>query len=187
MRFKTIVFLLFWAASVFSQSNTTRKGFIFGAAAGMSSVSLSSDLIGSNHQFGLSFPNLKFGWMVAPKTAVAVLLPGSVYQYKWSDRSRDRGFEGIVPSVQHWVKDRWWLLGGAGLGMDAPAFYDIKDETERKFHFGAAGVAATGFEIWRHGRFALDLQARIHAGFAKAPEGARRGAAFSVLVGFNWY
>lgn len=65
-----------------------------------------------------------------------------------------------------------------------PAFYDIKDE---KFHFGAAGVAATGFEIWRHDRFALDLQARIHAGFAKAPEGVRLGAAFSVLVGFNWY
>lgn len=173
-----------WA---FAQQAFERQGFVFGAAAGAGTISLSSDLIGNESQVGATFPNLKFGAMVSPKTAVVLLLPGTIYRYKWGGRERDRGFEGFFPSVQYWAKDCWWLLGGAGLGMDAPAFYDIKDETERKFHFGPAGIVGTGYELWRRGRFALDVQCRAQFGRIEAPEGRRNGVAFNLLVGVNWY
>jgi hypothetical protein len=187
MRSKIAVFLLFSAAFLSAQTSFERKKFFFGASFGTSYLSLSSDLIGDENTFGGSAPNMKFGWMISQKTAVAVLLPGTVYSFKSQGRVRDRGFEGIIPVVQLWPKDRWWIMGGGGLGMDAPAFYDIKDESERKFYFGAAAVAGTGFEIWRRKHFALDIQGRAHMGFVDAPEGRRNGMAFSVLLGVNWY
>ncbi len=177
------VFALFAEA----QNGFERKGFFFGGAFGASRVSLSASAASGFPQAGLSAPNLKFGRMISPKTGAAVLLLGSVYRQDWSGRVRDRGFEGIVPSLQFWPKSRWWLLGGAGLGMDAPAFYDIKDATERKFHFGAAAAIGTGWEVFRRGRFALDMQARAHFGRIGAPEGQRDGSAFSLLLGLNWY
>ncbi len=88
--------------------------------------------------------------MITPRTALLLCLPGTVYRYKWSERERDRGFEAIVPAVQFWPCDRFWLLAGAGLGMDAPAFYDIKNEAERKFYFGGAALAGAGYQIFQH-------------------------------------
>ena len=58
-----------------AQQAFERKGFVFGAAAGAGAISLSSDLIGDDNQVGGTFPNLKFGAMVSPKTAVVLLLP----------------------------------------------------------------------------------------------------------------
>lgn len=187
MRSILVIFSIFLSVSALSQQSFERKGFVLGAAFGGGVISLSSDLIGDDTQFGATFPNLKFGAMVSPKTAVVLLLPGTVYRYKWGGRERDRGFEGFFPSVQHWVKDRWWLLGGAGLGMDAPAFYDIEDESERKFYFGPAALLSTGYEIWRKGKFALDVQGRAQFGSINAPEGKRDGLVFNVLIGINWY
>ena len=125
--------------------------------------------------------------MISKRTALVLCLPGSIYTYKGIGRQRDRGFEGIIPSVQYWVKDRWWVLGGAGLTLDAPAFYDIKTEDETKFYFGASMLVGTGYEVWRTGKFAMDIQARLHYGKASVIEGTREGLAFNVLVGFNWY
>jgi hypothetical protein len=71
--------------------------------------------------------------------------------------------------------------------MDAPAFYDIKNKEERKFYFGPAALAGTGFEIWRKGSCTLELQARVHYGATKQPEGTLKGLAYSVLFGFNFY
>ncbi len=187
MRTIVLIFSIILPVLAFGQQAFERKGFVFGAAVGAGAISLSSDLIGDENQIGATFPNLKFGAMVSPKTALVLLLPGTVYHYKWGGRERDRGFEGFFPSVQYWAKDRWWLLGGAGLGMDAPAFYDIKDETERKFYFGPAAVVGTGYELWRRGRFALDVQGRAQFGSIAAPEGRRNGLIFNVLVGVNWY
>jgi hypothetical protein len=164
-----------------------RKGFIFGGAVGASYINLSAPNFSSEKQLGLSFPNLKFGKMITPRTALLLCLPGTVYRYKWSERERDRGFEAIVPAVQFWPFDRFWLLAGAGLGMDAPAFYDIKNEAERKFYFGGAALAGAGYQIFQHGRFALDVQGRVHFGNINTPDGNKKGVAFSLLVGFNFY
>lgn len=187
MKVKFILGFLLATHCAFAQQNFERKGFVFGVSMGVSAISLKSDAAGNRHQTGLSAPNIKLGKMLNSRSALLLLLPGSVYRYEWSGRVRDRGFEGIIPAFQYWAKDRWWLMGGAGLGMDAPAFYDIKDESERKFYFGGAAVVASGYEIWRKGRFALDVQARAHLGAIKAAEGRLHGAAFSLGIGVNWY
>jgi hypothetical protein len=170
-----------------NQNNFERKGFIFGTALGLSSLSLKFPNKPTQSETSLSFPNFKIGAMISPKTALILYLPGSIYTYKNEGRERDRGFEAITPSLQYWFKDRFWVLAGAGLGMDAPAFYDIKNETERKFYFGGSALAGTGYEVYRKGKFALDLQARLHYGTAKFPEGTRSGLAFNLMIGFNWY
>ena len=171
-----------------AQSTFQRKGFIFGAAAGGSYLSLTATGTEEQRLGTASFPNFKLGWMVTPRAAVALLLPGSIYVTNDDSRERDRGFEGIIPSFQYWAKDRWWVLGGAGLTLDAPAFYDIETPEERKFHFGPSAVVATGYEIYRRKRFALDVQARVHAGQANIQNnGKRTGVALTIGVGVNWY
>lgn len=170
-----------------SGQNIDRKGFIFGASIGVSSVHLSFPSAQHQNEISASFPNFKIGAMVSQRTALLLYLPGSIYTYKNESRERARGFEAIVPSVQYWVADRWWVLGGVGLGMDAPAFFDIKDDSERKFYFGGAFVAGVGYDIWRSGRFAIDAQSRIHYGTANIPDGRLQGAALDILIGFNWY
>ncbi len=191
MRSVLIFFFIafFFAASAQSSGKKPleRKGFIFGGAGGFSSVQLSAPNFSTERQCGLTLPNLKFGKMISPHTALILYLPGTVYRYKWSDRERDRGFEGIIPTVQYWAADRFWMLAGAGLGMDAPAFYDIKNEAERKLYFGGAALAGAGYEILQIGNFAVDLQGRVHFGNANTPDGNRKGVAFSLLLGFNFY
>ncbi|HEY5825458.1 MAG TPA: hypothetical protein VIT44_13880 [Cyclobacteriaceae bacterium] len=170
-----------------SENKFTRKGFIFGAAVGMSALNLNFTAYPNQSELSASLPNFKIGAMVSKRTALLLYLPGSIYTYKNDDRTRDRGFEAIVPSVQYWFTDHWWILGGVGLGMDAPAFYDIKNEDERTFYFGLASVTSVGYEVWRKGKFALDVQSRVHYGTANRPEGMRSGLAFDFLIGFNWY
>lgn len=180
-------FFTFSNAQNISEKNFERKGFIFSTAFGISSVGLNFPSYGKQNEISASLPNFKIGAMISEHTALLVYLPGSIYTYKNEGRKRDRGFEGIIPSVQYWLKERWWVLGGAGLGLDAPVFYDIKNEEERKFYFGGSVVAATGYEIWRKGRCTIDVQSRIHYGTANLTEGSRKGMAFNFLVGFNWY
>lgn len=164
-----------------------RSGFVFAAAAGASALNLHAPAQPAEVFVNASAPNFKIGWMVNKRTALLLCLPGSLYKQKADGRQRDRGFEGFVPSVQHWITPRCWILGGAGAGMDAPAFYDIKNESERKFYFGAAALAATGFELWKRNTFAVDVQARVHYGNISLPAGRLSGTAFSLLVGINWY
>jgi hypothetical protein len=180
-----LAILLFQYA--FAQDSIKSNGWFFGAAAGISSVHLSANGLTDESQISLSFPNMKIGKMLTEKSAILLYLPGSIYRYKGSGRERDRGFEGIVPAYQYWMTEKWWILGGVGLTLDAPAFYDIQDPSERKFYFGPSVLGATGFEIWQKNRFSLDLQARIHYGYATIPEGKRTGLATNLLIGFNWY
>ncbi len=125
---KSILVLLFisFSLSLHAQSSDQggfeRKGFLLCAAFGVSSIQLSTPGLPGENQLGLSLPNLKIGTMIGRRTAALIYLPGTVYSYDLEGRKRDRGFEGIVPSVQFWAADRLWLLGGVGLGMDAPAF-----------------------------------------------------------------
>ncbi|MBL7783603.1 MAG: hypothetical protein JNM22_20380 [Saprospiraceae bacterium] len=169
------------------QKHITRKGFLFGTALGASSLHLSGADLPTKTQAGLSFPNFKIGKMLGQRTALLIYLPGTVYAYEGEGRRRDRGFEGIIPSIQFWPLSRWWVLGGAGLGMDAPAFYDIKNADERKFYFGAGLLAATGYEIWQGRHSALDIQARVHYNSIDHPAGQLTGLGLSVAVGYNWY
>ena len=186
----TILSLLFCVVLQAQNPGPTRfarTGIVVGVAMGASSIQQSATSFSAEQQLGLTFPNIKLGTMISSRTALLLYLPGTVYTYNKEGRKRDRGFEGIVPSVQFWATDRFWLLGGAGLGMDAPAFYDIKDKTERKFYFGTAALAGLGYEIWRKKRFAVDIQGRVHYGRIKFPTERHEGLAFSLLLGFNIY
>ena len=49
----------------------------------------------------------------------------TVYAYTGTGRARKRGIEGLFPSIQYWPSSRVWLSTGAGLNLDAPAFYDM--------------------------------------------------------------
>jgi hypothetical protein len=166
-----------------------RSGWLLGLSVGGSIQELERDGVSLGRRGGVSLPNLKVGRMVSENTALLVLLPGTLYPHDGdtgSPRKRDRGFEGIVPSVQQWVGDRVWLLVGAGVGLDAPVFYDIKTEAERKYYFGRAAVGGFGVEVLQSRRRTLDLQTRAHLGAVTVADGVRqRGYAVSVLIGMN--
>jgi hypothetical protein len=164
-----------------------RRGLFFGAAAGVASVWTSVEGAPASWQVTPSFPNLKLGYMLTDRVGLALYLPGSLYRYEGTGRARERGFEGVMLSVQAWPVERWWLLAGAGLTLDAPVFYDVKSPDEGHYQAGPGAVVATGYELWRRGSFAFDLQARVHAGRVDVPEGTRRSVAADMLAGVNWY
>lgn len=182
-----IIVLTFCAFGVFGQNTgIERNGFVFGIGAGGGVISISDsdqEVPFDKAQGALSLPNLKIGWMVNDRLAVLATLPGMIYDYEGKDRS----FEALIPAVQYWAKDRWWINGGIGLAMDFPALYEKNSGGER-WNFGCAVAAATGYEIVQKKRFAIDLQTQLHLGRAFLGNDQHRdGVAFSVGIGFNWY
>lgn len=179
-------FLFFKTMPSFAQT-TERTGYVFSISGGVSSLQLTTSSLSDHSETYYSIPNFKFGWMVNPKTEVSLYIPANVYSYKGSGRHRDRIFEGLLPSVQYWFAEKWWVLGGAGLTIDGMTFYDTRNKSEIKFYFGPSVVAGTGYEVWSRKNMVIDLQGRIHAGSSNIPEGKRTLLAFDFLVGVNWY
>ncbi len=189
MRALSSIWFVLFAYACTAQENSKfadREGFVFGTSVGISYINLKVQDLINQDVLAASFPNFKIGYMISKNTAILLHLPGSVYKYYRSGRPRDRGFEGIVPSVQYWNNQRMWFLAGAGITMDAPAFYDIKNEDERKFYFGYGIIASAGYEIWTNGRFAIDIQARMHYGEVDFENLNENGFAANLLIGFNW-
>lgn len=123
--------------------------------------------------------------MLNKRLALLALLPGANYKYS----GKDRGFEGLIVAGQYWLKDNWWVLGGTGVTFDAPAFYTVKDPKAAGFYTGLPSFTfAMGYEVWRKGRFALDLQYRVFIGQSNLPDNKHReGISNMFIVGFNWY
>ena len=185
-----IIALTFAAFTTFAQNNNTpiqREGFVFGAGIGGGIISLShSDAEGTfgAAQGAFSLPNLKLGWMLNDRLALLATFPGMIYE----ENGKDRSFESIMPTVQYWVSNKWWVNGGVGLAMDFPAFYNINGDENESWNFGCAVAASAGFEIVQRERFAIDLQTKVHLGRAFLDNDAHLdGVALSVGVGFNWY
>ena len=131
-----------------------------------------------------TLPNIKVGDRFNKKIALCILLPGANYKY----HGKDRGFEGFVPSVQYWIKPKWWVLMGSGLTFDAPAFYTVDDPKKAAFYAGFPSViAATGFEILHKNRFTIDVQYRIFYGQSKISNNTfRTGISNMIIIGLNW-
>ncbi len=185
----TSILLMAVANGLVAQSSNEQKpferhGFTFGLSAGAGTLTLSrNDTV--NIAFATTLPNLRIGYMLNQKFAVQLLLPGSLYTHQ----GKARGFEGVLITGQYWVKDKWWVLGGAGMALDAPAFWTIKDPKDADFHVGFPALTfATGYEVLRKGNFTIDVQYRIYAGQANLGNGGKlQGVTNMFSVGFNWY
>ncbi len=185
-----VIIFTFCTLAAFGQYTTNsveREGFVFGFSIGGGAISIAdSDQENpfDEAQGAISLPNLKFGWMLNDRLALMATFHGLIYEYEGSDRS----FDAITPSLQYWIKDRWWINGGFGLAIDGPALYEIDDLDEEDWNFGCAVVASTGYEMVQRRNFTIDLQTKVQLG-RTFMEGDRHrdGAAFSVGIGFNWY
>jgi hypothetical protein len=189
----TFMALILMSTLSFSQNNSTfdttstRDGFIFefGLGGGVISIEDSEGLqTFDKSQGAISFPELKFGYMFNDKLALTLSMPGNIYEFQ----DNDRHFGGFIPSVQYWVKDRWWIHGGVGLAIDSPALYDIKDNVNDDWNFGCAVMASTGYEIYKKNNFALNVQSKLVLGRAFLEGDAHRDAVtFNIGLGFSWF
>lgn len=180
---------MFYTLLSYSQKETNqieRKGFIigFGIGGGVISVSDSDQEVPFDEsQGGGSFPNLKLGWMVNNRLAILGIYTGMGYQ----NQDKDRSFDALIPSIQYWVKDKWWVNAGAGLAMDFPAFYEDNIENE-DWNFGGAVAFSTGYELVQKKNFALDIQTQLQMGWTNIDIDKNREAVlFSIGLGFNWF
>ena len=169
-----------------TEITTQRDGFIFEFSVGAGIISL-EDSAGiqtfDSAQGAFVFPDLKIGYMLNEKLAITVAIPGNIYEFQ----DNDRNFGGFIPSVQYWVKDRWWIHGGIGLAIDSPALYDIKDHVNDDWNFGCAVMASTGYEIYKKKNFALNVQSKLVLGRASLEGDAHRDAViFNIGLGFSW-
>ena len=181
------------SAMAFAQNNSNtqksfdRDGFMFefGLGGGIISIEDSAGLQSFEDTQGAgTFPELKFGYMLNNRLAVTVSAPGMIYMVN----DNDRHFGGIIPSVQYWVKDRWWIHGGAGLAIDSPALYDIEDTVNDDWNTGVAVMISSGYELFRKGKFALNVQSKLLLGGVKLNNNIDRDVVqFSVGIGFSWF
>jgi hypothetical protein len=189
----TFMALILMSTLSFAQNNSTfdttskRNGFIFEFSLGGGVISI-EDSEGlqtfDKSQGAISFPELKFGYMLNDKLALTLSMPGNIYEFQ----DNDRHFGGFLPSVQYWVKDRWWIHGGVGLAIDSPALYDIKDNVNDDWNFGCAVMASTGYEIYKKNNFALNVQSKLMMGRAFLEGDAHRDAVtFNIGLGFSWF
>jgi hypothetical protein len=170
-----------------NKNEIQRKGLVFGFSTGIAN----SNLIFPNkkqNNTNLAL-NWKIGYMLNPKFALLLNGSVSVYEYDLTDRKRLRDFGGVFASAQYFVSDKFWILGGVGVGTDAPVFYDLKaeNEIETKYYSGIGVASSVGYEIFRKNNFALDLQARINYSSVKLPIGTTHGLTTALLFGFNFY
>lgn len=175
-----------YAQNTNSETTTHREGFIFEFILGGGIIGI-EDSAGmqtfDKSQGTFVFPDLKFGYMLNENLAITAAMPGNIYEFQ----DNDRNFGGFIPSLQYWIKDRWWIHGGIGLAIDSPALYDIKDDVNDDWDFGCAVMASTGYEIYKKKNFALNVQSKLVLGRASLGGDAHRDAViFNVGLGFSW-
>lgn len=186
-----LAFILSCSSHIFAQSLNSsnrferKKGFTYGFGLGAGALRINSnDTVKTS--FAATLPNIKIGYVFNEKFAVNLLLPGTLYKHE----GEYRGFEGFVLTGQYWVKDKWWVLGGTGLTMDAPAFWRaFKNFNSSDFHKGFPALTfGTGYEIYRKENFVLDVHYRLYTGSVKLEnDEKRKGTGHMLVLGFNWY
>jgi len=184
-----LVFFCISHLSVFAQDKreVLSKGIVFGFSSGIANSNLNFPSKNQNNT------NLALNWKIGYKlnSKLALLINGavSIYEYDLSDRKRLRDFGGVFASTQYFVSDKLWILGGVGIGTDAPVFYDLvpENEIETEYYTGFGVVSSVGYEIYRKKRFALDLQARINYTSVNLPIGKTDGLTTALLIGFNFF
>lgn len=164
-----------------------RRGLLFGAALGPAATHLRA--AGTRRQGTDLGLNWKLGYALTPRLALLLNGSAAVYASAGPDRPRKRDFGGVFPAVQYWPGRRVWLLGGLGLGTDAPVFYDVQPEQpgENAYYTGPALIGSVGYELYQRGRLALDLQLRTTYARVAVPGGRVQGFSTGLLLGLNLY
>lgn len=185
----TSFILLFFVSPVFGQNKEgiERKGFVFGFSSGLANTSLNFPSKEQNNT-NLAL-NWKAGYMLKPKLALLINGAVSIYEYDITNRKRFRDFGGVFASAQYFATEKVWILGGIGIGTDAPVFYDLKPENqiETEYYSGLGFLSSIGYEFYQRKKFALDLQARFNYCNVNLPIGKTNGFSFAVLLGFHFY
>lgn len=167
-----------------------RKGFVFGTSLGGAITSLEFP-DKSQNETDLAI-NLKVGYMLNPNLAILLTSNISIYDYSGFGRDRKRDFGVLAPSVQYWMNDKLWLLGGIGMGGDNPVFWDIKnpdtDPLETKYYPGLGLIGSVGYEIYQSkNNFTVDIKARTMYRKVNLQEGNTTGFSYGILIGINFY
>ncbi len=193
MRLKTIALitsLILLARLGHSQESAQRRGLVLGTSFGIANTKLKFP--NNSSKFSDLALDLKIGYIVTPKLAVLLTSNVSIYDYSGFGRDRKRDFGVLAPSVQYWVKDKLWILGGIGIGGDNPVFWDIsdpdKDPLETKYYSGLGIVGAVGYELYKlSDSFIIDLKAKATYRKVNLQEGETTGFSYGLLVGINFY
>lgn len=190
---KAIITTLLLSITIFNFAQNERfftgKGFGFGASIGISnSIQSFPDKLQNDFDFGL---DVKLSYMLKPNIALLLTSNVSAYEYSGIGRTRKRDFGVVAPAIQYWLKARIWVLGGIGLGLDAPVFFDIKNpetnKEETKYFNGFGVVGALGYDIYQGKKSVIDLKARITYRNVNITEGKTTGISPSLLIGINFY
>ena len=170
--------------------NIQRKGFVFGASAGIANSKV--NFPNESDQFSDLALDFKVGYMI--KSDIAILLTSnvSIYAYSGFGRDRKRDFGVLAPTLQYWLRHKLWIQGGLGIGGDNPVFWDIKnpdeDELETKYYSGLGLLTALGYEIYQSkNHFTLDIKLRTMYRKLKMQEGKTSGFSYGILIGINFY
>lgn len=167
-----------------SGDTSFHKGWLMGMAFGGGTIHLSTGS-DSKREPVLSIPNFKIGYWVNTKTSVHFLMPGAVYNLKASDRI----FEAFQIGASRWITPRWWVLAATGLTFDAGAFYTVDKFSQIKANTGLPSLSlGTGWELWSHKRYGLDIQYRYFYGRSNLEQDQHRvGQAHVILIGLTLY
>jgi hypothetical protein len=176
--------MLLIASHTFAQqadvNPTLKEGLFFSVAVGGGPVILIEDDQSSEHLGRFLIPNFKLGWMLSPQLALFAFIPTGMFERN----DEQRAFEAIMPAIQYWFAEKYWLLGGVGVNLDFPLIGTDGDG----FYTGPALCVGAGVDLWQRGKFGIDLQTRYQYGSADIPDiGTRKMSGFDLLVGFNWY
>jgi hypothetical protein len=188
MKFYLLLFIgILLNANLTAQTKNQReKRFIIEIAQGVSNLNINfpNKSQNSNH-LALGW---KLGYMINTKFGLVLNGAVSIYEYDLSDRKRLRDFGGLFASGQYFVSDKIWILGGLGIGTDAPVFFDLKpeNEIETKYYSGYGAISSVGYELFRFKKFAIDLQARFNYSNVKLPIGDTNGLSSALLLGISF-
>ncbi|MCA9733170.1 hypothetical protein KC799_13620 [candidate division KSB1 bacterium] len=190
MRFKILsVTILSICSLAYGQNQSShRSGLFFGNSIGISRTShhfpydsqINSDLA----------LEAKIGYFIKPDFALTLITNPSIYNYNGSNRERKREFGVLAASAQYWFgSKKTWILGGIGLGVDAPVFYDVKPEGdgETKYFTGFGFVSSIGYEFYKWKKLVFDAEARVTYRNVEMEEGKTTGTSIALLLGFNFY
>lgn len=180
-----MVAILALAGNTSKAQNTkpVRKGFTIGGSAGIGVLHFTKGMVTNETSGDLSLPNMKIGWFVKDNLAVYLNTAGQIYETDGLDRS----FEGIIPSLQYWTSDKWWVSGGFGAALDTRAFYESNSKSAKN-EWGKGVLLASGYEFKQKEKWAMDVQARLFmASVSRDDLENLEGTNFTIAFGFTLF